>query len=232
MNLKPYTLLKDKHVGETAFVLGSGTSLNNLDISGIHKHVVICVNSSILLMDWEKGKADKRYWISNDAFCRKWSYWKYVMEAKANRVVRDSWRKYFRELEGFYVFSPRPTDENSLNVEDEGLCHCSSVPSALDLALQMGCKKIFLLGADHYIRGAMGRRYFWEHWDRKKRPHFKGMIHSRHHQMRIFILNNKMYNHLDRFASYKKASVYNCSLSSQIDAFEKISLEDALKKIG
>ena len=98
MNLKPYTLLKDKHVGEAAFVVGSGTSLNNLDISGIHNHVVICVNSSIVLMNWAKGKADKRYWISNDAFCRKWSYWKDVLDAKANRIVRDSWRKYFREL--------------------------------------------------------------------------------------------------------------------------------------
>ena len=98
--------------------------------------------------------------------------------------------------------------------------------SALDLALQMGCKKIFLLGADHYIRS---HRYFWEHWDRKKRPHFKGMIHSRHHQMRIFVLNNKMYTQLDKFADHKKAIVYNCSLSSQIDSFRKVSLEDALR---
>ena len=182
-------------------------------------------------MDWAKGKPDKRYWISNDAFCRRWSYWKDVLEAKANRIVRDSWRKYFRELNGFYVFSPRPTDENCLNIEDEGLCHCSSVPSALDLALQMGCKKVFLLGADHYIRGSMGKRYFWEHWEKKDRPKFQREMHSRHHQTRIFMLNDKMYKHLKKFADHKKAVVYNCSLSSRIDSFCKVSLEDAFKII-
>jgi len=229
LHLKPYISLKDKHLGESAFIVGSGTSLNNLDISGIHKYVVISVNASILLMNWSKGKPDKRYWISNDAFCRQWSYWKDVMEAKANKIVRDSWRRYFRELSGFYVFSPRPTDENHLNVEDEGLCHCSSVPSALDLALQMGCKKIFLLGVDHYMRHRSGRRYFWDHWEKRDRPRFKKELHPKVHQMRIFVLNNKMYKQLDKFADYKNAVVYNCSLSSQIDSFRKIALEDALK---
>lgn len=231
MELKPYTLLKDKHLGETAFVVASGTSLNDLDISGIHDHVVISLNASILLMNWSKGKPDKRYWISNDAFCRQWSYWKDVIEAKANKIVRDSWRRYFRELKGFYVFSPRPTDENDLNVEDEGLCHCSSAPSALDLALQMGCKKVFLLGVDHCIRSRSGRRYFWEYWDKKKRPRFQRTMHSKFHQIRIFTLNNKMYSQLKNFADYKNAVVYNCNSLSHIESFDKITLEEAFRLI-
>ena len=227
IKLKPYTLLKDKHIGESCFVVASGTSLHRLDISGIHNHVVICVNAGILLMNWEKGKPDKRYWISNDAFCRQWSYWKNVIEARANKIVRDSWRRYFRELKGFYVFSPRPTDENKVNPEDTGLCHCSSVPTAVDLALQMGCKKICLLGVDQYIR-KYGRRYFWEHWPKRERPRFQKMMHSIFHQSKTFILNNKVYKQLKIFADYKKAVIYNCNLSSKIDIFEKLELNKLL----
>ena len=223
--LQPYTILRDTNIGKSCFVLGAGTSLYDVDLSGIHKHVVICLNASILLVDWDKGEPTNRYWISNDAFCRQWSYWVNIRRAKAHKIVRDSWRSFFHELKGFYVFSPRPTRETIVNPEDTGLCYCSSVPSAIDLALQMGCKIVFLLGVDQYAKGR--NRYFWEYWDKDKQPVFRRAMHDIHHQSKVWGINDGVYSSLNKFADVKKAKIYNCSEHSKVDAFEKISLQEA-----
>ena len=224
--LRPYTDLVDTHINESAFILGSGTSLHDLDLSHIHNHVVITLNASILLVDWVKGDPNKRFWISNDAFCRKWSYWADIKKAKANKIVRNSWSHYFKELRGFYVFCPRRTRETKIDTEDTGLCYCSSVPSAVDLALQMGCKKVFLLGVDQYMKGS--KRYFWEYWERQKRPKFNGKMHAQSKQMRVFKINDGIYKSLNDFSVYKDAFIFNCNPKSKVSAFTKIPFHQSL----
>lgn len=223
--LQPYTILRDSHIGESCFILGSGTSLYNVDLSGIHKHNVICVNASILLVDWDKGDPANRFWISNDAFCRQWSYWKNIIKSKSTKIVRDSWRSFFSELRGFYVFSPRPTKATIVEPNDTGLCYCSSVPSAMDLAIQMGCKNIFILGVDQYAKGNL--RYFWEYWDKNDRPVFKRSMHPISHQSKIWTMDQAVYANLNEFAKIKNAHIYNCSKHSKVKTFDKISLEEA-----
>lgn len=223
--LQSYELLKDKHIGESCFILGSGTSLHGVDLSGINKYNVICVNASILLVDWNSGDPTNRFWISNDAFCRQWSYWKDIKKSKATKIVRDSWRSFFGELRGFYVFSPRPTRETVVNPNDTGLCYCSSIPSAIDLSLQIGCKKIFVLGVDQYSKGKF--RYFWEYWDKNDQPVFKRQMQTIDHQSKIWDMDKGVYSSLNNFAQIKNAHIYNCSQYSKVETFDKISLEEA-----
>jgi len=229
--IKSYKELIDTYIDETCFILGAGTSLYEQSslpsFAKIFDHVVISVNAGIILCPWKDGEPNKRFWISNDASVRHWSFWPKVKSSKANRVVRNSWEKYYEEIKDFYFFPPRPSKEDVMNPGDEGLAYCSSVPSALDLAIQMGCKRIYLLGVDHYIVG--GKMYFWQYWPKNKQP--VGPFTSLKVQNNIFDINMSAFRALNIFAKNKNVEVFNCSLQSKVDAFKKINLETILETL-
>ena len=230
-----YTKLIDKHDGEICFILGAGPSLYNLYESPyfekILNHVVISVNSAFMPLSQFDLDTEKHYWISNDTLCRRWSYWKDVDKSKCTKVVRDSWLKYRKEMSNTYFFSPRPTSEDVVNSQDIGLSYCSSVCSSLDLAIQMGCKKIILFGVDQNT--SRGRHHFWQLlYDRKDRPTANANIYdSWDKQNKVFEFNNKAYKALRKFADFKNAEVYNCSNITKVTAFDRISIDYAFEII-
>jgi hypothetical protein len=229
--LKPYTDLCGLHKGMLAFIIGAGTSLFDVmnldDFASIHNHVVVSVNSSFIIMPWHAGEPDCRYWISNDALCRRWSYWPSVKTAKANRIVRSSWGVYYDEIPDFYQFWPRPTSEGVISPEDDGLAYCSSVPTSIDLCIQMGCKKIVLFGVDQYMTD--GKSHFWQFWPEAQQPKPTGMkLATRSAQRYAFHFNNIAYPALDKFAKIRGVSIYNGNPKSQVVVFDKIEPQEAL----
>jgi len=225
--MKSYETLIDKHEGDTAFVLGAGTSLHGLNLSPIYDHVVISVNSSFILMPWQQGDPEKRFWISNDSAVRGWSYWQDVKKSNATKIVRDSWEKYYDEIPDFLIFSPRSTGHGIIMPHEKALAYSSSIPSGIDLAIQMGCKKIFLLGVDHYFSGR--RSHFWEYYPKKFQPiPVKTILPPFFMQQHIFDINKKTYDALKRFADYKDAEIYNCNPLSKVRPFKRIKYDDAL----
>jgi len=234
--MNTYTKLIDKHNGETAFILGAGPSLYDLCMSyhfkEILNHVVISVNSSYMPLSKYSLDPEKHYWVSNDTLCRRWSYWKDVEKSSCTKVVRDSWSKYRKVMTNTFFFSPRPTSEDVVNLEDKGLCYCSSVPSSIDLAIQMGCKTIFLFGVDH--NDVDGRHHFWQLlYDRKNRPTANANIYdSWEKQNKVFEINNKAYKALSKLADNKNVKIFNCSNISKVKHFKKISIESVFNILG
>jgi len=228
--MQGYDILIDKHVGEIAFVVGAGTSLHDLDLGPIHDHVVVSVNSSFILMPWQNGDTDKRYWISNDSAVRGWSYWSNVKNSHATKIVRDSWEKYYDEIPDFLIFSPRTTGNGIIMPYEKALAYSSSVPSAIDLSIQMGCKKIFLLGVDHYFSGK--RSHFWQYYPPQFQPlPIRTIVPPFFMQQHIFDENKKSYDALKRFADSKGAEVYNCNPLSKVRPFKKIEYKEAINMI-
>ena len=197
----------------------------------INKHVVVTVNSSYIATSWDDGDPDKRYWVSNDSICRWWDYWPRLKESKCNRIVRDSWEKYFPEIPDFLQFSPRPTSEDTVDPDDEGLCYCSSVPTAVDLCLQMGCKRIFLLGVDQYM--FMDKSHFWQFMNIKNQPkRCDGGMATTRQQRETFKYNNLAYPALRKFADHIGSTIYNCNIKSNVgDAFNMITYKEALEMV-
>ncbi len=201
--LRSFTDLSDfdnAYSGQKCFIVGAGPSLISLDLLGIHEHVVISVNSSVLLMPWMLGNADKRFWVSNDVLCLRWSYfWTHVANAKCSKVVRTSWRKYEDKLLGynFRYFAIRKSEKHPLQ-PDKGLCFTSSVPTAIDFALRMGCKQIYLLGVDQKM--VHGNSHFWQFWSKDKWPSrsdkSKLFRPEQKHQIKVFEHNEQVFSAL------------------------------------
>lgn len=236
-NLPPYTDLLKRHEGQTAIICGAGPSLE-LEFNqhhrreAIHAHTVFAVNSAIMNVDWDEGSPERRYWISNDALCRRWGYWKNVMRSRATRIVRDSWEKYYDEIPDFYYFWRRPTAEGIVNSEDDGLAYCSSVPSSLDFAIQSGHKRIILLGVDH--RMTDGKSHFYQFWPISKWPKgWQMLLASQSQQKSVFVDYNALaFSALKIFADEKGVEVFNANPMSKVEAFPKITLDEALEMIG
>ena len=169
----------------------------------------------------------------------RWSWWEDVKKSRCTKIVRNSWEKYKDELEGFLFFEPRPTPEDIINSEDIGLAYCSSVPSAIDLAIQMGCKKIFLLGVDH--NSHLGKDHFWQLWPKKHWPKANPPAQgSWSQQQTVFPYNMKAFKALKRFADEKNVDIYNITYTvpggnqtlTKIRTFKRIKMEDVKKILG
>ncbi len=219
------------HAGNKCFVCGAGVSIGTMDLAGVHEYPVICVNSSVLLMPWgEPGDEQKRFWVSTDALCMQWDYfWDKVMRWEMTRIVRNSWFRSAKELRGAKInyYIPR----RGADIEGDGLMAGSSILSAVDLALLMGCKKVFLLGVDH--RNINGNSHFWQLWPKKERPLRQGKpgnyMPCQRQQGRVFKSNFRNFDVLVKHAKSIGANIYNCSTVSEVKSFEFMSLEDALK---
>jgi len=233
---KPYTDLSDlanKYLDEKCFICGAGPTVAFTDLSNIHNHVVIAVNSAILLMPWDEGDIERRYWISNDTLCTQWSYfWKTVLRSHCYKIVRTSWRTHDERIRDydFRYFAPRKDEDGSLINDGVALCSVSSVPTAIDLALLMGCKEIYLLGVDHKM--IHGNSHFWQFWPQNKWPQrkdkSKNFSPEQNHQKKMFRENMPVYKALKRLATKLDVQIYNCSNNSAIELFEKISIKEAV----
>ena len=228
--------LKDARKGEKCFIGGAGPSIGFMNLDEIHKHVVITVNSAILLMNWKTGEKDKRFWISNDSLCLQWSYfWKDVLRAHCQKLVRTSWKPHDEKIRGhgFRYFAARKKERAPLSNDGKYLCAFSSTPTAADLAILLGCKEVYLLGIDHKM--VDGKSHFWQFWPKKKWPQRKGKEKNyrpeQTHQIQRFKRNKYSYIALRELANRLGVSIYNCSTRTIISdsIFPKMSLERALK---
>lgn len=237
IEFRPYDILKNKHENSCAFVCGAGTSLYFLQneykniINEIYDHVVVSINSNILMHDWIGEYRDNCYWISNDSAVMHWSYWDKVKKSNITKIFRDSWLKYAEKIpKDFLMFSPRKNDKKDF-YDSEGLCYTSSIPTGIDLAIQMGCNKIYLLGVDHYFM-SNGKSHFWELWPKEERPvstQFGNPINNpapKWMQEKVFKENVLVYNKLYKWALEMGLSIFNCNKESSINVFPKISFSD------
>ena len=234
--MNTYTELIDKHKGENCFIYGAGPSLYFNMHESLYSWfntygVTIAVNSGSL------AEPDFDYWVSNDSLCRRWDYWKKVKKGKGIKVVRNSWEKYKKELDGFLYFEPRPTPEDIINPEDIGLAYCSSVPSSIDLAIQMGCKKIFVLGLDH--NSYDGKDHYWQFWRNHLQPKANPVAQGPwKEQQKVFPFNMKAYKALKKFADYKNVEIYNLNkvisgnYITKVRIFKRIQMKDVKKILG
>lgn len=240
--MNTYTSLIDKFPGELAVVLGAGPTLYEYlykcpevkeFIGDMNKHIVISVNSSIMAcvqkLGWLKEEyPEKRFWISNDSLCMRWSWWDDVKKSKCTKIVRNSWEKYKDQLDGFLFFEPRKTSEDIIDPEDDGLCYCCSSSSAIDISIKLGAKKIFICGLDH--KTINNNNHFFQFFPKSEQPRqIQPAQCSWEQQKSVFPIHLKAYTALSGFAEYKKCKIYNCNPDSLVEVFEKIEFKDIKK---
>jgi len=192
--------------GQNVFLLGGGTSLIGFDRSKLDTAYVIAINHSIEHFPQAQSMifGDKIF-LSKTMFDLKTYPGKIFVSEKCirSRPIDEMW-----ENDNLYIFEDR-RDEPTQNFK-RGLFHpTSSGLLALNLAIQMKAKKIFLLGYDYYKDG--GQMHFYEDY-----PHHKKYEESK------LISKLKKFKYFDQWES----RIINCNPISRIDDFKKASLEE------
>lgn len=206
--------LKKKFAGKL-FILGCGHSLHGVDLSPIHEHAVMAVNSAILLMPWDTpGK--NRFWLTVDLGCMEWDYWPKVQATQCLKLAHYRHRHYFPT--DFY-FAWKETHMAS-----------SSIVMAIDLAMYLGFTEIVLVGVDHYFKD--GHSHFWEYWPEDQQPKkLVGVVNGQDQQQEVFSDNYRQFLRLSDLAKARGVQVWQTSLDSPIEVFQKKALADLIPPV-
>lgn len=191
---------KDLHRGKRLFILGSGPSLNELDLSKLEHRLVMGLNRSFLAVP------DTHYHCVMD---------------------RRLFDLYPEELEkARYLFtipgSPRGIPIKLLGTEgfswdlEEGIYSGYTIAYfALQVAVYMGFSEIFLMGLDLQL------------W--KGNTHFFGFdFASRSHESTEFPKMRRMLGYAAKVLRDEPVEVYNCSPTSTLQVFPRVTFDFAI----
>jgi hypothetical protein len=193
------SIYKDLHAGKKLFILASGTSLANHDLSLLKNKMVMGLNRSIL--------------IYSDP------YYQCVFDHR----LFDQYHDELKKVRQLFTLEDRPFglpikllggEGFSWDME-EGIYSGYTISYfALQLAIYMGFKKIFFLGLDLKHDGP--------------NTHFFGQDpQTINHEKTEFPRMIKMLQHGANVLADTGIKVYNCSPVSTLEAFPKISFGDA-----
>tara|TARA_Y100000310_G_C20679983_1_gene815333 strand:- start:1974 stop:2786 length:813 start_codon:yes stop_codon:yes gene_type:complete len=177
--------LEDKYKGKAGFVIGSGPSIAEQDVTPLRDYVTISVNSGLVKMP------DCDFFLSDDVGVKNWSY--YLFDLPQTKCLKllyiDKLQEYCHHLNPEEVIffrhkwwhDPRNKKFNPVGLTltkgyNEPIIGArSSAASALHFLYIMGCDPIVLLGTDCslsnvYDEGIL-RRYFYQYWPKEMQPY-------------------------------------------------------------
>lgn len=151
---KPSTKLpnyKNKHRKKTSFILGTGPSIGELDLTPLRKEVVYTVNGATILQ--EKFDFEPTFFCTSDARflqSEKSDLANSRVHPNAVRLVRDVIRPFDDEAEAHRTIYINTLGKNGFSPHmDRGFYFwCTSVSLAIQMAWYTGSPKVALLGVD------------------------------------------------------------------------------------
>jgi hypothetical protein len=191
---------RNLHAGKRLFILASGPSLVRLDLTALHRRIVMGLNRSLLLFP------ETRYHCAMD----------YRLFAEYGEELRRV--RHLFTLEGRPWGIPLRllgAEGFSWDLEEGVYSGYTIAYVALQIAVYMGFKEVFYLGLD--LRHEGSKTHFFGHDFR-----------SATHESTEFPRMRRMLDYGARVLGRADVSVFNCSPLSTLDCFPKVTYEYAL----
>jgi len=217
--------LRDKYLGRPVYIIGNGPSLNNFDLMSISGHEVItmnhfelhplkdnfkivahCIGEPYSSNTWEdptpmlRGVKSDMYWVNADAV------------------------EYFSKQEfydvRYYLPGIRATAQTLSGDDLTGVAlqYQSTAQMAINVALFLGFKDIYLLGFDHDWLVTRGHSpHFYEERDGVDKADLSQFSYIE--MIRISLNLFEIYIKLRRIAKKRDARIWNLSKPSYLDVF-------------
>lgn len=246
---------KDCHKGERCFILATGPSINQQDLTPLKDEICISVNNFYVHKDykiiqpmyhcipdvvgWHKKYVNKEYAIK----------WFQEMEEKTGQTVLFLGYDDKRWIDHYGLFRNRKVYYLHCGSSMEGLEYTDMdltriVPGftsvsvlALEIAIYMGCKDIYLLGCDHdWILTPDTLIHFYEEHEHilTTRPGFKyrfkenGVEDILHYCSKLWA----EYKALRCYTEAKGLNIYNATKGGLLDVFPRVCYESLFTKQG
>ncbi|WP_207912340.1 exo-alpha-sialidase [Pseudobacteriovorax antillogorgiicola] len=192
---------KQIHQGKSLFIIASGPSIQDLDLSRLDRRMTMGLNRSFL-------KYPNSYY-----------------HCMFDQRLFDQYQDQLQDHRCLFTLEGRPWGVQMENRGAEGFSDDLSQGIytgytisyfALQLAIYMGFNQIFFLGLDLQ--------------NTSQKTHFFGFdYHSANHNNTEFPKMITSFEKAAQYLKDKPVKVYNCSLQSQLHVFEKISFDEAMR---
>ncbi|MDO5156062.1 MAG: hypothetical protein Q4D51_08850 [Eubacteriales bacterium] len=257
--LKKNKSLKNIHKGERCFVLGNGPSLNNLDFSLLENEQVFTVNCLMVDERYKLLKPNYHFWMDYNGFGLR-------DDVKGDASKSAELMKMLEDYENLLFFVPAQAypvirqygvdqniDMRYLDMIDYGHIHkidistvslgfSTVVQYAIETAIYMGFKEIYLLGCDttiikSVIDVALGQEVstvhaYQEDEEKSQEDAYKQVLKNNGVK---FVLEDtlsviKGYEELDRYCDKNDIKLVNLSDITLIDCIKRDRIENVLKQ--
>ncbi len=241
--------LKDIHVGKRCFILGTGPSIQNQDLTLLKNEIVIGVSG--LFNHKDIDVIQPNYYVLAPVFeyhkkyNKEESYinWLKSMDNKLSddvvMIIHIGDKQY---IEKYNIFSNKKIywdQYTSWNGESIKKMNLSKIPdiysvseTALFLAIYLGFEKIYLLGFDHNWFEGLHLYFDTDKYNKYFETTGKASVEKFGFDSEFQMIRHaKIFNKYKRLYSLKE-NIYNANanVDSYVDTFPKVKYEDLFKK--
>ena len=227
-NIKVDDLSKfhNRHEGERCFIVATGPSLRVDDLDILYKNNVCCISVNSIYNVFDKTNWRPKYYGISDLIGYKEMEQNILAMDVENKFIMDAiWdeNKHMQE-KGFYRWHMNVENEQSWNPDfsddiNRGFFVGKTVTYdfALQFAVYLGFKEIYLLGVDcNYVKGSENN-----HFTKSNKPDYFD------HQEDKMIM---AYQSAKRYADSHGIKIYNATRGGMLEVFERVDFDSLFEK--
>lgn len=232
--------LYNTHQGESCFVIGNGPSLTADDLNTLAEKKIDCFAMNRIYKIFPQTKWRPTYYVNMD-----WMLIRDVLE-EVNKVPAKqklfpihhfshrAFRKNRKNIANKTIYNDIYSQNKILSIDcSQTVCEFGTVTiSAIQLAAHMGYRNIYLLGVDHNFDNVIDengntvinkdvKNYFCDNYDNDLQDY---VVHN-------LGRTTKGYYAVQEFYSKHGVNIYNATRTTKLEAFPKISFEEAVENI-
>ena len=232
--------IRNTHLGESCFIIGNGPSLTVEDLNTLHDRGIDTFAVNRIYQIFPQTRWRPTYFVSTDAvMLRDKLAEAEAIPAKIKFIPLQN--KYYLgiKIKGakyFFRNDLREKDQPegfSLDCTEQVNMRGTVTIACMQLAMHLGYKHIYLLGIDHnfdkiitengeVIIDPSVKNYFIEGYD-------QDVITEVQHDLGN---TTRAYYDVRRFIDKTDVNIYNASRKTKLEAFPKVSFEEALEQIA
>ena len=232
--------IRNSHLGESCFIIGNGPSLTVEDLNTLHDKCIDTFAVNRIYQIFPQTRWRPTYFVSTDAvMLRDKLAEAAAIPAKIKFIPLQN--KYYLgiKIKGakyFFRNDLREKDQPegfSLDCTEQVNMRGTVTIACMQLAMHLGYKHIYLLGIDHnfdkiitengeVIIDPSVKNYFIEGYD-------QDVITEVQHDLGN---TTRAYYDVRRFIDKTDVNIYNASRKTKLEAFPKVTFEEALEQIA
>ena len=222
------THFKNKHQGEDCFIIGSGPSLNSMDLTPLRKYHTFGLNKLYLLFD--RVDLNLTYLVAVNKLVIEQSAHNYQNLPTTLFLNYKNARGIISEKENFYFLytGAKATFKPDIT---RMICEGATVTYvAMQIAYYMGFQNVFLIGVDHNFR-ADGKPYEKQFIQGEDINHFDpNYFGNQHWKLPNLKISEAAYNLANYYYNKNGRKIYDATINGKLNIFQKITFENALKR--
>lgn len=236
--------LKNTHLGERCFVIGNGPSLCPEDLERIKDEESFASNGIFHI--FEKTQWRPSYYLSTDndfiaanikSIKQNGAYPKFINYKSSIYGRTDKNNITYLYLAGKFHIDPCAPQVKKLSDDISKYASCvhTVTVTAIELAVYMGFKKIYLLGVDNNYAKKIGPDGHIYNDPSVKADYFAGMKDANGKENSSVSVQsvdamNYSYELAKDFAEEHGIKIYNATRGGMLEAFERVDFDELMKK--